>query len=72
MRYGRFRYTAERLRKSENVIEKYRKKLEDSAGLRKELRVRTNHHMVSYSKADPGPNRASKKKTPLWSIPNPH
>ncbi|ODN78817.1 hypothetical protein L202_04366 [Cryptococcus amylolentus CBS 6039] len=33
-----FRHTSDRLRKSENVIEKYRKKLEDSAGLRRELR----------------------------------
>lgn len=33
-----YRHTAERLRKSENVIEKYRKKLEESANLRRELR----------------------------------
>ncbi|ORY35634.1 HOOK protein-domain-containing protein [Naematelia encephala] len=33
-----YRHTAERLQKSENVIEKYKKKLEESAGLRRELR----------------------------------
>ena len=36
----RFRHTAERLKKSENVIEKYKKKLEDTAELRRELKVR--------------------------------
>ncbi|WVF72769.1 hypothetical protein IAT40_007587 [Kwoniella sp. CBS 6097] len=33
-----YRHAAERLKKSENVIEKYKKKLEESAGLRRELR----------------------------------
>nr|XP_018261439.1 uncharacterized protein I303_05877 [Kwoniella dejecticola CBS 10117]OBR83597.1 hypothetical protein I303_05877 [Kwoniella dejecticola CBS 10117] len=33
-----FKHAAERLKKSENVIEKYKKKLEDSAGLRREMR----------------------------------
>ncbi|OCF42706.1 hypothetical protein I317_03437 [Kwoniella heveanensis CBS 569] len=33
-----YRHVAERLKKSENVIEKYKKKLEESAGLRRELR----------------------------------
>ncbi|KAL7423859.1 hypothetical protein Q5752_001444 [Cryptotrichosporon argae] len=33
-----YRHTAERLQKSENVIEKYKKKLEESAGLRRELK----------------------------------
>jgi protein HOOK3 len=35
----RYRHAADKLQKSENVIEKYKKKLEDSAGLRRELRV---------------------------------
>ena len=38
----RYRHTADRLQKNENVIEKYRKKLEDSAGMRRELRVCSN------------------------------
>ncbi|WVQ99968.1 hypothetical protein IAU59_007111 [Kwoniella sp. CBS 9459] len=33
-----YRHAAERLKKSENVIEKYKKKLEESAGVRRELR----------------------------------
>ncbi|WWC71606.1 uncharacterized protein I206_105564 [Kwoniella pini CBS 10737] len=33
-----YRHAADRLKKSENVIEKYKKKLEESAGLRRELR----------------------------------
>ncbi|WRT68359.1 uncharacterized protein IL334_005335 [Kwoniella shivajii] len=33
-----YKHAAERLKKSENVIEKYKKKLEESAGLRRELR----------------------------------
>jgi len=37
---GRYRYTAERLQKTENVVEKYKKKLEESAGLRREFKVR--------------------------------
>jgi protein HOOK3 len=36
---GRYRYTAERLQKTENVVEKYKKKLEESAGLRREFKV---------------------------------
>jgi protein HOOK3 len=35
----RHRYTAERLKKTENVVEKYKKKLEESAGLRREFKV---------------------------------
>jgi protein HOOK3 len=35
----RYRYTAERLQKTENVVEKYKKKLEESAGLRREFKV---------------------------------
>lgn len=35
----RYRHAADKLQRSENVIEKYKKKLEDSAGLRRELRV---------------------------------
>ena len=38
---GRYRYTAERLQKTENVVEKYKKKLEESAGLRREFKVIT-------------------------------
>jgi protein HOOK3 len=34
----RYRHVADKLQKSENVIEKYKKKLEDSAGLRRELK----------------------------------
>ncbi|WVR07484.1 hypothetical protein IAU60_004526 [Kwoniella sp. DSM 27419] len=34
-----FRHAADRLKKSENVIEKYKKKLEESAGLRREMRA---------------------------------
>jgi len=37
----RYRYTAERLQKTENVVEKYKKKLEESAGLRREFKVIT-------------------------------
>jgi hypothetical protein len=37
----RYRYTAERLQKTENVVEKYKKKLEESAGLRREFKVRS-------------------------------
>lgn len=37
----RHRYAADRLKKSENVIEKYKKKLEDMAELRRELKVRS-------------------------------
>jgi hypothetical protein len=39
---GRYRYTAERLQKTENVVEKYKKKLEESAGLRREFKVRSS------------------------------
>jgi len=35
----RYRYTADRLQKTENVVEKYKKKLEESAGLRREFKV---------------------------------
>ena len=35
---SRYRHAADKLQKSENVIEKYKKKLEDSAGLRRELK----------------------------------
>jgi hypothetical protein len=39
---GRYRYTAERLQKTENVVEKYKKKLEESAGLRRDFKVHSS------------------------------
>jgi hypothetical protein len=38
----RYRYTAERLQKTENVVEKYKKKLEESAGLRRDFKVHSS------------------------------
>jgi len=48
---GRYRYTAERLQKTENVVEKYKKKLEESAGLRREFKVFTLSWVIQV-KAD--------------------
>jgi len=47
----RYRYTAERLQKTENVIEKYKKKLEESAGLRREFKERSSCD-TQYQQAD--------------------
>jgi protein HOOK3 len=43
-----YRHTAEKLQKAENVIEKYKKKLEESAELRRELKQlqETNHNLL--------------------------
>ncbi|KAK1927088.1 protein-nucleus import-related protein [Papiliotrema laurentii] len=41
-----YRHAADKLQKSENVIEKYKKKLEDSAGLRRELRALEEENAV--------------------------
>lgn len=35
-----YRHAAEKLKKTENVIEKYKKKLEESADLRRQMKVR--------------------------------
>lgn len=45
-----FRQVQERLHKSENVIEKYKKKLEDSAGLRREIRTLEEENAVMMDK----------------------
>lgn len=45
-----FRQVEERLHKNENVIEKYKKKLEDSAGLRRELRILEEENTVMMDK----------------------
>lgn len=44
-----YRHTAEKLQKAENVIEKYKKKLEESADLRKQNKEleNANHELVS-------------------------
>lgn len=44
------RQVEERLNKSENVIEKYKKKLEDSAGLRRQLRQLEDENIVVTAK----------------------
>lgn len=43
-----YRHTAERLQKAENVIEKYKKKLEESAELKREIKQlqETNHNLL--------------------------
>lgn len=44
-----YRHTAEKLQKAENVIEKYKKKLEESANLRKEVKEleTANHELIN-------------------------
>jgi protein HOOK3 len=48
----RHRYTAERLQKTENVVEKYKKKLEESAGLRREFKVRLHSLQCPQARVD--------------------
>lgn len=37
---SRYRHAADKLQKTENVMEKYKKKLEESADLRRRIKVR--------------------------------
>lgn len=44
-----YRHAAEKLNKTENVMEKYKKKLEESAEMRKKVKVRWSSEPTSRS-----------------------